>query len=73
MDQIQIVYQLIMWHSANVYQDMEVKLPIRLSVADHYQFHAHCHPIAQQIRIVMVAFVNRLVFWIKNVAWMKFA
>lgn len=67
-DQIQIVCQLIMLRSANVYQDMEARLPIQLSVADHCQCHAHFQQIARPIHIVTVEFANQLVFWIKSVA-----
>lgn len=67
-DQIQIVCQLIMLRSANVYQDMEARLPIQLSVADHYQCHAHFQQIARPIHIATVEFANQLVFWIKSVA-----
>lgn len=40
--------------------------------ADHYRFHVQFHQIAQPIHIATVAFVNRPVFWIKNVVATKF-
>lgn len=67
------VYRSIMLPPVNAYLVMVVKLLIQLSDADHCQFHALHQLIVQLMRIVMVVFVNRLVLWIKNADWMRFA
>lgn len=61
-DQIPNVRQLIMLVFVNACLDLVVKRLTQLSVADHCQLRAHYHQIVVPIRIVMVAFVNQLVF-----------
>lgn len=61
-DQILIASLRIISAFVNVYLAMVVKRLIRLSAADHCQFHVHCLPTAQPIRIAMVAFVNQHAF-----------
>jgi len=59
---IQNVYQSIMSHSANACRAMVGKLLMQLLDADHFQFHAVFHPIAQPTHTVMAELVSQLVF-----------